>query len=641
MPSDIPHPRSCDLIMKGGITSGVIYPRLVAELAKSHQLRSVGGTSAGAIAAAGAAAAQYGRANGVKIKDDAGPSRGDIGPFEKLDKLPEELGKSVRPGQSRLLSFFSPQDATRTPFELLLLMIDKDRSALARLRGACWILFKQHWFVFLLVPLIVYTVSYFLERLITAYDLRQAFSITAAVLGFVTLGIMTTGIFAIRKLLLDLTQQNFGIATGMPPESAKSTDPLTLTPWLATYFNTLSGKPNDQPLTFGDLWGPPTNSSNPDDRKGRPENPVVDFQAVTTCLSLGRPYSLPLEDKDFYYSDGEWAKLFPPEVMTWLLTHERTSDTVKELHNAGFTHLHAMPEPCDWPVVIAVRMSLSFPVLLAAVPMYRINRGEKKSPPKPVKVQPIKVLFTDGGVSSNFPIHLFDSPFPSRPTFAVDLQSFPDTMTDPKERADKRVFTFIGNRSGHQQVIHEPPLGKPSGQVVWFVSRLIETMQNWRDQLPKSMAGYRDRIAYVQHTKDEGGLNLNMSEPLITALGNAGAAAAQKLTAAFYAPHKEYKGQTGWQNHQWIRMRSSLKQLDALIQSVSEKIESKYSHLPKEDAPAYAFSQAPGQNPVDQLKALALLQELENLAARMKALQGDLAEGAPESKLAFRITPEW
>ena len=47
----------CDIVMKGGITSGVIYPRAVAELAKTYRLSQVGGASAGAIAAAAAAAA--------------------------------------------------------------------------------------------------------------------------------------------------------------------------------------------------------------------------------------------------------------------------------------------------------------------------------------------------------------------------------------------------------------------------------------------------------------------------------------------------------------------------------------------------------------------------------------------------------
>jgi hypothetical protein len=48
----------CDVIMKGGITSGVVYPLALTELARQFRFSQVGGTSAGAIAAAAAAAAE-------------------------------------------------------------------------------------------------------------------------------------------------------------------------------------------------------------------------------------------------------------------------------------------------------------------------------------------------------------------------------------------------------------------------------------------------------------------------------------------------------------------------------------------------------------------------------------------------------
>lgn len=51
-------PPECDMVMKGGITSGVVYPYAVLEIATKYRLRSIGGTSAGAIAAAFAAAAE-------------------------------------------------------------------------------------------------------------------------------------------------------------------------------------------------------------------------------------------------------------------------------------------------------------------------------------------------------------------------------------------------------------------------------------------------------------------------------------------------------------------------------------------------------------------------------------------------------
>jgi hypothetical protein len=42
--------RKCDIVMKGGITSGIVYPRAVSRLARDYRFQSIGGTSAGAIA---------------------------------------------------------------------------------------------------------------------------------------------------------------------------------------------------------------------------------------------------------------------------------------------------------------------------------------------------------------------------------------------------------------------------------------------------------------------------------------------------------------------------------------------------------------------------------------------------------------
>src|SRR4051794_41884180 len=74
--SDIPRKapeRLCDIVMKGGITSGVVYPNAVLELAAAYRLKSIGGASAGAIAAAAAAAAEYGRAGGGFRRPGGGP----------------------------------------------------------------------------------------------------------------------------------------------------------------------------------------------------------------------------------------------------------------------------------------------------------------------------------------------------------------------------------------------------------------------------------------------------------------------------------------------------------------------------------------------------------------------------------------
>ena len=38
----------CNLVMKGGITSGIVYPPVVDELAKNYRFDHIGGASAGA-----------------------------------------------------------------------------------------------------------------------------------------------------------------------------------------------------------------------------------------------------------------------------------------------------------------------------------------------------------------------------------------------------------------------------------------------------------------------------------------------------------------------------------------------------------------------------------------------------------------
>ena len=61
---------SIDVTMKGGTTSGVIYPLALCEIARDFRLRNVGGASAGAIAASFAAAAEVGRATAVLRGED-------------------------------------------------------------------------------------------------------------------------------------------------------------------------------------------------------------------------------------------------------------------------------------------------------------------------------------------------------------------------------------------------------------------------------------------------------------------------------------------------------------------------------------------------------------------------------------------
>ena len=81
--------KCCDLTMKGSITSGVVYPFAVTELATKRRFENIGGISAGAIAAAITAAAEYNRTGGG---------------FLTLSEIPEDI-------EERLLPFFSTDAA--------------------------------------------------------------------------------------------------------------------------------------------------------------------------------------------------------------------------------------------------------------------------------------------------------------------------------------------------------------------------------------------------------------------------------------------------------------------------------------------------------------------------------------------------
>ena len=97
--------RYCDLVMKGGITSGVAYPLASVELAKHFTLRNIGGTSVGAIAAAFAAAAEHARG-----KHHAG--------FELLETLPAWFAGRGPDGKTNLFGLFRPDPATAPLFNL-------------------------------------------------------------------------------------------------------------------------------------------------------------------------------------------------------------------------------------------------------------------------------------------------------------------------------------------------------------------------------------------------------------------------------------------------------------------------------------------------------------------------------------------
>ena len=571
----------CDVVMKGGITSGIVYPKAVAALAKTYAFQSIGGTSAGAIAAAATAAAEYGRRHGNPTA------------FDELEKLPDQLGETVN-GAPRLLSLFKPQTETEPLFHVLLAGLKgvgaavgeaARRYALAGLLGA--------------LPVLVILLPFFSLANLLAGNLF------ATILGAFPWLLLAAVGFAIgvaigvkRDVDRKIPANLFGLCSGLGDGA--------LTPWLHGLFQKLSGK-KDGPLTFGDLQGD-----------------QIELQMMTTSLTHGRPYRVPLEGRAFYFREADFLRLFPKDVVDWMKSHAGPETGER----AGDEFLR-WPAPKDLPVVVGTRLSLSFPLLISAVPLYAIDfdRPEGERKPEPC-------WFSDGGISSNFPVHFFDAPLPGWPTFAINLRSFAARPT-----TDEEVWMPKENKEGRQEWWNRFEGRGTAG----FLGSIVEAMQNWQDNTQMRMPGYRDRVAHVGLGPDEGGLNLAMPPERIAALSGRGKKAGETLAARFTPGSPE---KLNWDNHRWVRFRSTMATLEELFAKLAKKLDPAappfqegdvpYADLVgKKDAVSYDWERAAQQQRAE--KALA---ELRAIALEWTASPEKLSEGAPRPTPELRARPK-
>ena len=497
----------CDLVMKGGITSGVVYPLAAVELSKSYRFRSIGGTSAGAIAAGAVAAAEYGR------------RRGSGTGFGGLADLPGWL-------RTNLSGLFQPTRRMRPIFNTVLFSTREGRVAklLAPFCG-----FPLATILGLLPAAGLIGAFFFLEG---ALPLRIAALVIGA--GLLLLGPCLAVIGSALVRLFGLRGCYYGICLGHDRGGDAPSPPLTR--WLTTLINTLSGSDSDHPLTFGQLWDLPE----ADEGRG------VDLRMITTNLSQGRPYTLPFENgEEFWFKPDELRDLLPEEVVAHMERHAEVRDGDPE-----FDGMLRMPPAAQMPVVVGVRMSLSFPVLLSAIPLYAMN--EAPEVPSPV---PERCWFSDGGITSNFPIHFFDAPVPRWPTFGINLMPL---APGRKISKDERENVWLPDTN--QEGLHEAWVGwnerSRLGAITGFGAAIFRTAQNWIDNRQMRGAGFRDRIAHIRMSRTEGGMNLHMPEERVDALAERGRCAAEELRRRFAVSETPWSPPMGWDNQRWLRFRS-------------------------------------------------------------------------------------
>ncbi|MCM0619506.1 patatin-like phospholipase family protein [Nocardioides bruguierae] len=493
----------CDLVMKGGVTSGVIYPGVACTLARVYRFRSVGGSSAGAIAAAATAAAELGRASGG---------------FEKLDALAGRLTARGTGGRSLLFRLFRPVPEQRRLFGVL-------TAGLGRTGAARWV-----------ATAAAVGRGYALRLLLAAVlplGLVVAGVLAGGVLGLVLVPVaallLLVGLAAVgvgSGVLADVRRiERFGLVSGMPgPRGGEA-----LTPWLHERLQDLAGRgPGDPVLTFGDLRAA-----------------GVRLRVMTTDLTRGYPVTMPWPNREHWCDPDEMAQLFPADVVQHLV---RVGGGARE------DGLVAWPEPDDLPVVVATRMSLSFPGLIQAVPLHAVDHaragGADGAAPRPV-------WFSDGGICANLPVHLFDSPLPRRPTFAINLEAFGDVRRQDAEDEGQNSYLPLDAGAGrYRPRRHLDPAGV--GGLLGFLGAIVGTARTWVDNQQLTMPGYRNRVVTIFHSDSEGGLNLDMPAEVVEALGARGRGAGRKLVDAFAGPEPGSVDGPAWTAHRWTRLRISV-----------------------------------------------------------------------------------
>ncbi|MGR4866452.1 patatin-like phospholipase family protein [Caulobacter sp. LARHSG274] len=524
-PADFAAPdRECDLVMKGGITSGVVYPYAILELARRYRFRSIGGASAGAIAAAFAAAAEYAR------------QAGDLEGFTRFERRCAEL-------PTILAGLFQPSDGFKPLMTALRQVAAKDKGPLRFL--AALGNFTPSLTVGGAIGLAAYLLAVALVGLPAGlfhgaawpswWSLLPGALLAVVVAAAAGLALRLTALIARR-----LPEQNFGLCSGLSAESAAG-EPPALTDWIHQSLQDIAFGPagRQRPLTFGDLADIGLSPAEIADG-----HQAIDLRMMTTNLSLSRPHVAPTFDMALLFDPDRWRSLFPAQVMTYLLGETSAGAPVGAPDEDG--RHRALPEARDLPVVVCVRMSLSFPILIQAIPLAMRDvgaraRGELEAGAAP-PIAPL--LFSDGGLSSNFPIHFFDTLLPVRPTFALSLDAIAE------DRAERVTMPQNASAGSFTPV-------KPITTLAGFAASLFGAAKDWQDQMLSAMPGQRERVVRIALTPDEGGLNLAMPPAVSRKLMAYGGQAGRTIVADF-----------DFDEHRWRRTLVAYEQMEITLEGL-------------------------------------------------------------------------
>jgi predicted acylesterase/phospholipase RssA len=695
-----PLDRYCDLVLTGGVIDGVVYPWAVHELARRYRFRSIGGTSVGAMAAAIVAAAEYRR------------RLGSLDGFnEVLLKLPRELSKDVA-GKTRLSSLFQPGPKTQRLFDLFVSFFgaeglslgseaassytkaargkarddDIRRKRLERVRNALGLartllgIYRCPGLMGGGIGIVGLLLGVWLglDALLTLSAWRMAIVILSVVFllalpAMLLFGAILVGIAVYRDLVHGVVPNGFGLCNGYRVAQAPTRrptligrlfrwctgdraeepqpNPPSLVEWLYEGIQGAAGKPLGEPLTFRDLWdapGGPAPRLTPLGRRTR-KTRSIDLRMVTTNLTHGRPYGMPPDDRTsrLFFKVKDLRPYFPEPVIRHLVAHSKRyapagSGDPKPARR--YRKLRELPSG-ELPVVVAARLSLSFPLLFSTVPLWAIDYEPKRR-----KRTLRRCRFSDGGICSNFPIHLFDAVVPEWPTFGINL--------GPRSVFRNEQFVWMPQRhtqgrgdswfrfGDERSVITGEPIS-PLDRLVGFVLGIVYSAKDWNDKVSMRMPGVRDRTVHVALAPGEGGLKLNMPGPKIMEFAaDYGEPAGKAIVDRYLDPAAGGRPSSAWDEQRWVRFNTWLVGLRERIENLKDatefpgygKVLSIQIHDAKIKRPLAGTDPAgaplSGHQADDLEKLLAALKELEAKLAQARKPQP--YEPVPPPNLAVR-----
>lgn len=690
--SDPPPDRFCDLLINGGVASGVVYPWAIVELARHYRLRNIGGASIGAVAAAVAAASEYGRCTGVTP------------PFEVLRRVPEDLAEE-RPllggGKApRMLALFQPSPRGLRLWKLfvdVLTLVSTheapgdphpsapqagSRPSWIRVAGRLlktyagsalkcawpWIAVAAMAGLFLGIVVAVLVGALFGDGRPAA---RAGWLVGGVLFG---MGLLVSLVWAgyVRALLQDLGEgvvdNGLGFCRGLSTHSGARPEPAFVE-WMHEGIQKSAGRTvNDRPLSFSDLWlverpGVPAYAGG--DAILPAEHRAINLELMVTDVTRGRPFRLPLSPSDgvLYFRFEDWSPLFPQRVMQALRETARPYRP-RSPADPGITAgegLFEMPVG-DLPIIVAARMSMSFPVIFAPVPVwavdYEAHRGQRV-------LRPCRIA--DGGICSNFPIHLFDAAVPRWPTFGLWLAKRlvnydQQSVWLPRAHLDGRAETWMRFEPATQCERPEQAGPPTPATLAGFLLACGMTLHQWSDRTRMLLPTVRNRVARLALRSGEGQLHIAMPREMILGMAHEyGTSVGRELVKVFAFPGPTDGQPGGWREHQYVRLMGLVDGLHDLLDgfgrasnsrghglSLDELIDFAEAGYTEADGHARPLAEWPGTRGEDGTGARlpkAQADALRSVVAALRALEPELAGAAraqpyrPQPEPELRLRP--